>query len=183
MNAPLWNHIDSTSAAPVAAVRWGGLIDTVRQDCLDSDNLDTKTADLLQQLDELAACSGLNEVAQFLNSPRGFSVLERNYLMSTLLDQIYACFSIPLRAKVLEPPFFAFSAPIIPFDLGIADEAADRIPVRPDRTGLAVLVASMKGCVEALEFILARERHLVSGMPCDQLLALLGGISASDVSK
>jgi len=183
MNAPSWNQIDSTGPAHIAAVQWGGLVDTVKQDCLDPDSLDAKTADLLQRLDELAACSGLNEVAQFLDSPRGFSVLERNYLMSPLLDQIYASFSIPLRAKILEPPFFAFSAPIIPFDLGIADEAADRIPVRPDRTGLAVLVACMKGCVEALEFILARERHLVSGMPCDQLLALLDGIPANDVSK
>ena len=66
----------------------------MRHDCLDSDNLDAKTADLLQRLDELAACSGLNEVAQFLDSPRGFSVLERNYLMSPLLDEIYACLTV-----------------------------------------------------------------------------------------
>jgi len=72
--------LDSTDAAPVAAARWGGLADTVRQDCFDSDNLDAKTHDLLQRLDELAACSGLNEVAQFLDSPRGFSVVERMQL-------------------------------------------------------------------------------------------------------
>jgi len=53
MNAP--SLPDSIGVAPVAAVRWGGLADTVTQDCLDSDNLDVKTADLLQRLDELAA--------------------------------------------------------------------------------------------------------------------------------
>jgi len=90
---------------PVVAVRWGGLVDAVRHDCLDSDNLDVKTADLLQRLDELAACSGLNEVAQILDSPRGF---ERDYLMSPLLDQIYVCFSAPLRTKFLEAPVFVF---------------------------------------------------------------------------
>jgi len=90
---------DSIGAAPVAAVRWGGLADTVSQDCLEPDNLDVKTADLLHRLDELAACSGLDEVAQFLDSPRGFSVLERNYLMSPLVDQIYACLTVPLKRR------------------------------------------------------------------------------------
>jgi len=182
MNAP--SLPDSIGAAPVAAVRWGGLADTVRQDCLDSDNLDVKTADLLQRLDKLAACSGLNEVAQFLDSPRGFSVLERNYLMSPLLDEIYACLTVPLRAKAFSIPdswTWRHSDDVMPFELGMADDATDRIPVRPDRTGLAVLVACMKGCAEALEFVLHRERHLVTSMSCVLLLALLGDTSAQAV--
>jgi len=174
MNAPsLSDQIDSTGAARVAAVRWGGLADTVRQDCLDPGNLDVKTQDLLQRLDELAACSGLNEVAQFLDSPRGFSVLERNYLMSPLLDQIYVCLTLSLSAKAFVEPVYSPDAPVMPFESKILDDAADRIPVRPLRTGLAVVVSCMKGFGEALEFILDRERHLVTSMSCDQLLDLL----------
>jgi len=164
----------------VSGLEWGGLADTVKQDCVDPDNLDTKTVDLLQRLAELANCSGLNEVAQFLNSPRGFSVLERNYLMSPLLDQIYACLTLPLRAKKFEAPDFSNAAPVMPLEEGVADDATDRIPVRPDRTGLAVLVACMKGFADVLEFILCRERHLTSNLSCEQLLALLDGISAED---
>ena len=174
---------DSIGAAPVAAVRWGGLADTVRQDCCDADNLDAKTADLLQRLDELAARSGLNEVAQFLDSPRGFSVLERNYLMSPLLDEIYACLTVPLRSKRFDAPVSGSAAPVMPVEVGMADDAAGRVPVRPDGTGLAVLVACMKGCVEALEFILGRERHLVSGMSCVQLVTLIGGVPANVVGR
>jgi len=172
-----------SGAAHSTAVRWGGLVDTVRHDCLDPDNLDAKTHDLLQRLDELAACSGLKEVAQFLNSPRGFSVLERNYLMSRLLDEIYACLTVSLLAKVLVPPFVSRAQLVMPFELGIADERADSIPARSDRTTAAVLVACMKGCVGALEFMLDRERHLVSNMSCAHLLALLDGISPEDISR
>jgi len=178
--ASLNDQIDSTGADRGAALRWGGFVDAVRKDCLDSDNLDAKTSDLLQRLDELAACSGLNEVAEFLDAPRGFSILERNYLMSPLLDQIYACLTVPLRAKVFAAPSPSRAAPVMPFELGIADQAADRIPVRPDRIILAVLVACMKGFAEALDFVLSRERHLVSTMSREARLARLVGASAED---
>jgi len=84
--------------------------------------------------------------------------------MSPLLDEIYACLT------VLSAHFLHHSS-----EARHPYEAADRIPVRPDRTGLALLVACMKGCAGAIDFILNRERHLVSGMSCNQLLALLHG--------
>jgi len=188
MNTPPLNHrSNSTDAADIAAVRWGGLADIVRQDCLDADRpdkLDAKTVDLLQRLDELAACSGLNEVAQFINSPRGFSILERNYLMSPLLDQIYMCLTVPLSAMSFQAHQMRPALPVlrIPFELDIADKAGNHISVRPDRASLGVLVACMEGCADALEFMLGRERHLVSGMSCQQLLALLEGMSADEAN-
>ena len=73
----------------VHSMQWGGLVDTLREDCSSVNELDAKTAELLQRLDQLAACTSLMEIAAFFQSTRSFTTRERDYLMSPLLDEIY----------------------------------------------------------------------------------------------
>jgi len=78
------------------ARRWGGLADTLRQNCTDLASIDASTAGLLQRLDQLAACTTLDAIASAL---RVFTKAERDYLMSPLLDEIYSsmtCEPIPV---------------------------------------------------------------------------------------
>ena len=87
------NSTRSVPAPTRTRPAWGGLPDTLHYDCEDVADLQASARTLLQRLDRLAECISLTELAAFIRSPLSITAGERDYLMSPLLDQLYATFS------------------------------------------------------------------------------------------
>jgi len=130
----------SVDAAPNVTVTWGGLADTIRNDCTDTLQLDGKPADLLRRLDEFAACRSMAEIGAFLKSDRCFSDSERDYLMSPLLDDICLCC---MRSLMPKPSRHGVHRDMVP-------------SVRTISIELAVTFACMNGLHTALHFFVER---------------------------
>jgi len=151
--------------APAPTIAWGGLADTIRNDCTDTLQLDGKTSDLLRRLDELAACSSITDIRAFLESARCFSDSERDYLMSPLLDDIFLCSlrSLASKTECIEKSNKRFDS-VQQLDDADHKSAASAVAVHRDIvrgtrivcTELAVTVACMTGLRDALLFFAER---------------------------
>jgi len=72
-------------------VPWGGLADTIRTLCHESDQLEPREQMLLARLDGLANVRHHSEIAALLTPPNGFTLEEVEFLNSPFLDQLYLC--------------------------------------------------------------------------------------------
>jgi len=154
------NADDAKDAGSVAETAWGGLADTLRQNCTDLASIDASTAGLLQRLDQLAACTTLDAIASAL---RVFTKAERDYLMSPLLDEIYSgmtCEPIPVppgkHTRARPPKGNALACPvqtIANVNTGHALEDASPVVISPT---CAIPIACMNGYDLALAFFFDR---------------------------
>ena len=67
------------------AVCWGGLVQTLREDCADHHDIDATTAKLLERVDRVGSSTTFAELKRNLE----FSVQECDYLNSPLLDELH----------------------------------------------------------------------------------------------
>lgn len=79
-----------SSSAASGGVRWGGLIQILRDDCKDVLTIDTRAAQLLLRVQQLEECSCFDRLVRLLAAPStAFTKEDLDYLNSPLLDQLH----------------------------------------------------------------------------------------------